>query len=596
MAPKKIPIGIDNFADMVDPTNNALFVDKTLFIKEVIEDISRVILITRPRRWGKTLNMSMLKHFLAAEVIGKPTKGLFDGLAISTVDHGKFFKEHQGQYPVIYISFKDVKEDSFSDAIDNVRGLMQMLFQDYDFLLPSEKISIVEKDLLTIYASGKASQADLQKSLLFLSKLLCKFYGKPVYILIDEYDTPLNAAYGLYLDKMTKFMRNLFSKALKDNEFVKKCVMTGIMRISKDSMLSGLNHLSAYTLLKKEYREYFGFTDKELDGMFKIQRLVKDEAKVKAWYNGYQIGGLTLYNPWSILNCLKEEGELRPYWVNTADDSLIKIALYNASLSVQEQFQQLLEGRAIQTTITESVRYDAIHHSDGQGLFSVLLFMGYLKVIAARPVKEKYLCDLMVPNQEVAALYEGIFANWLTEDNASYVKALSLLDQLLKGNIAQFTKDIEDFLMAAASIHDYAKQPEAFYHGFMLALTAIHIDEYYIHSNQESGHGRPDLLFIPKNKKNTQAIILEFKRVPRKRKISQTAALKTKITKKKVTAKARLAKEAEKALKQINAQYYAATLTQYKYVKCVVKVGFAFDGKTAGSAYEAQSIIPQRKR
>lgn len=554
---KKLPVGVDNFGKLTDPKNNFVFADKTLFIQEIINDGAEVTLITRPRRWGKTLNMSMLHYFFSAEVYGQKTMGLFESYAIAKVEDGDIIREHQGQYPVIFVSFKDIKEPNFAIALEKFKLLIQELCRQHYYLHDSLQLTDAEKDLFETYLRDAPDQSNLENSLKTLSELLYKHYNKPVYILIDEYDTPLNAAYNKgYLEEMTNFLRNLFSAALKTNPALKKGVLTGVLRISKDSMLSGLNNIEVYTVLNKAYNRHFGFTSQELDALFFEQGLLKDETRVKDWYNGYCVGGLTLYNPWSIINTLKNEGELRPYWVNTADDALLRTVLQNASITVKIKFQQLLEGKTIEGAVSENIRYENITN-DEVSIWSLLLYTGYLKALSAEQQGTRTLCALAIPNQEVFALYEDCFIDWM---NAAphYKKLKQLLENLVEGHIEKFTKEVSIFLQTAASIHDYATQPEAFYHGFMLALTAGVIDNYYVESNRESGDGRPDLLFIPKDSKKTKAVILEFKPV---KKGEEPLII------------------AQQALAQIDTKAYATTVKQYQYIKHIYKVGLAFDGK-----------------
>lgn len=553
---KKLPIGVDDFAHLVKPEYNYLFVDKTLFIKDIIDTGFQITLITRSRRWGKTLNMSMLHYFLAAEVWGQKTEGLFDRLAIAQEAQGQYIQQHQGRYPVIYVSFKDIKQRDFPAALDKLKGLIQDLCRQHQYLSDSAHLTLTEKELFYKYLTDDPTPQELENALKILSQLLRKHFNEQVYILIDEYDTPLNAGYGRYFDEITSFMKNMFSAALKDNPALKKGVMTGILRISKDSMLSGLNNLKVFTVLNKDYNQYFGFTEAELDHLFSGQNLTKDEDKVKTWYNGYKIGGLTLYNPWSILNCLSEKGELRPYWVNTADDTLLREILQGASVEIKIKLQQLLEGQTIEGLVSETIRYEDIK-SDEISIWSLLLYTGYLNVLTYELDDQLYICQLAIPNREILSLYKTTFKLWLQQPSKRGLLK-SLLESLLEGESEKFAKDISDFLLAAASVHDYASQPEAFYHGFMLALTAGLLDDYYIASNQESGFGRPDLLFIPKDQKKTKAIILEFKHVGAGKKAECVA---------------------QEALTQIDTKAYAAKIKQYAYITKIIKVGLAFDGK-----------------
>jgi hypothetical protein len=382
--PKNLPIGVDDFAKLSDRENNYLFADKTLFIKEMIDDKSEAILITRPRRWGKTLMMSTLHHFLSAEVIGQPTRNLFDDLAIAQVDDGRYLA-HQGQYPVIFFSFKDIKEQTFAGALSKVETLIQELFRQHKYLRKSENLDEDDVRLFSSYLNGETTQQGLENALKVLSELLHKHCSKRVYILIDEYDSPLNNAYGRYFNEMSDFMKNMLSTALKGNPYLKKGIMTGVLRISKDSMLSGLNNLKVFTVLDEEYKQFFGFTEKELDALFADQELEKDEEKIRGWYNGYQVGGLTLYNPWSINNVLQSRGRLRAYWVNTGDDSLLRTLLQQASPDIKEKFLTLLEGRSIEGFINESIRFEHLDEMrrDEASIWTLLVYTGYLNVPVA---------------------------------------------------------------------------------------------------------------------------------------------------------------------------------------------------------------------
>jgi hypothetical protein len=306
---KRINIGGSDFGTLI--RNDLLFVDKSLFIKEIIDDKSEVTIITRPRRWGKTLNMSMLHYFLSAEVYGQKTAGLFDKLLIAK-EPGDYIAQHQGKYPVIFISLKDVKQATLESAVNSIALLIQDVYSQHIYLMNEKKLALHEEDVFqrTLYA--KLSAEELIVSLQKLSQWLMRYHGRQTYILIDEYDTPLNFARDKdYFEPMALFMKNFLSTTLKGNVYLAKAVVTGILRISKDSMLSGLNNPEIYTMLRDTlYAPYFGFTDEELDPLFADQNLIKNEAEVKAWYNGYRINGLTLYNPWSIMNCLKNKAEL----------------------------------------------------------------------------------------------------------------------------------------------------------------------------------------------------------------------------------------------------------------------------------------------
>ena len=355
----------------------------------------------------------------------------------------------------------------------------------------------------------------------------------------------------------------MMSAGLKDNPYLQKGVLTGILRVSKDSMLSTLNHLRVHTVLDKKYAQHFGFTDADLDYLFADQHLSKDEERVKAWYNGYLIGGITLYNPWSIMNSLEDGGELRPYWVNTADDSLLKELLQNANSDVKILFQSLVQGNSIDVIVNQTMRFDEVKR-DPSMLWNLLLSAGYLKVLSSTVELNWYQCQLAIPNQEVEGIYKSIFISWMV-DTSKFSQLKLLLQNLVDGNIERFTSEVSHFLKAAASIHDYAHQPEAFYHGFVLALTVPLMDAYYVLSNTESGYGRPDLVLIPKNKTEHTATIIEFKHVS---KGEDPQAI------------------AQTAIDQINQKSYHAKIAQYDYVKHIRKIGIAFDGKNVCSIVE----------
>ena len=556
--PKNIPIGIDNFAKLVDKDNSYLFADKTLFVKAIIDDKSEVTLITRPRRWGKTLNMSVLHHFFASEVHGRPTQGLFDGLKIEAENEGAYMR-HQGQYPVIFISFKDVKENSYDEAINNIKKLIQELYREHEALLDSDKLREHDKELIKKYLNGSIDTQDLERAIRILSELLYKHHKKPVYILIDEYDTPLNAAYTTHLDDMTRFMKNLFSAALKGNPYLKKGVMTGILRISKDSMLSGLNNVKTHTLLDDTtYHRYFGFTEEEVNQLFSDSEIALDteiQQQIKTWYNGYLINDLVLYNPLSIIQCIDHRGELRSYWINTADDSLLKNALLNASESAKEQFAALIEGQSTQASVGDTIHFHELSTND-TALWSLLLAAGYLTYDRKVLNRTDYTCSLRIANQEVTGLYLDVFANWLKQA-LGVNKYQSFMQDLVTGNIASFSEKLGNYLTRHTSGHDFTR--ESNYHTFVLGLLCSITDTHYLHSNLESGVGRPDVLLIPKDKDKDLAIILEFK-----------------YTKENQDQE----KRAEQALEQIDVKHYQSFIEQYDYIKRILKMGVAFQGKS----------------
>jgi hypothetical protein len=553
---KPIGLGRSDFRELID--KQLLFVDKSLFVKEVIDDESSVILITRPRRWGKTLNLSMLYYFFSKEAYGKPTQGLFDNLLIAK-EPGNYVEKHQGQYPVIFLSLKDVKQPDFESALEKLRSLIQSVYEEHKDPLYTKNDALThdKKDLFSRHLSKKNSVTELGESLVWLSKLLYQHHQKKVYILIDEYDTPLNFARNQdYFESMTLFMKNFLGATLKDNPYLEKGIMTGILRISKDSMLSDLNNLKVYTVLEDaRYAPYFGFIDSELDELFSEQGLVKDEPAVKSWYNGYHINGLTLYNPWSIMNCLDSKAKLGSYWLDTGSDDLLRELLQNASVEVKQLMQSLVVGEHVRLTVNKTMRFDQVR-DDRTMLWNLLISAGYLTVLSAIPNGNDLMCETSIPNQEILGLYKSLFLRWLNKHDP--LATQQFIELLAQGKVEDFERRIQSFLKLAASVHDYARKPEAFYHGFMLALAISLVDKYYVLSNRESGYGRPDLVMIPKDTTQSLAVILEFKTV---------------------TGSQTLEARAKEALAQIQAQEYGAVLSQYTYITSALHVGMAFDGQ-----------------
>ena len=347
----KLPIGYSDFKKIIDEKYN--FVDKTLFIKEIIDEPAAVILITRPRRFGKTLNLSMLQYFFAKDVNSIPTKGLFDGLKIS---RESVYEEYQGQYPVISLSFKDVKEDNFESAYDKIYEIIVRLYNRFSYLQKSDSLSEENKFLYTRILRREANQAQLENSLDTLTECLFLHHRQQPIVLIDEYDTPIHAGYlnGFY-DKIIKFFRSFFSAGLKDNTLLYKAVLTGILRVSRESLFSGVNHLDVFSVLSPRYSSYFGFTETEVTDLL-IQAKMEDKLpQVKDWYNGYHIGEKTLYNPWSIINFIQKGGVFDLYWVNTSDNELIKTLLAGSSFSFKDAFEGLLLGNSLEKLIDENI-------------------------------------------------------------------------------------------------------------------------------------------------------------------------------------------------------------------------------------------------
>lgn len=403
---KKVPTGVDDFEKIANPNNNFLFIDKSLLIRELLEEGAEVSLIIRPRRWGKTLNMSMLQYFFSPET-KEAAKKIFDTLKIAQEKTRFYIQEYLGKYPVIFISFKNVKHDSWDTFFEKVTALISKAYREYEqVLINNNHLTETQKSIYTSLLNREGNQAQLEDSLLFLSECLHHHYNQKVIILIDEYDTPLNAAYNKdYFEQAVNFFKCLFGAALKGNPFLEKGVMTGILRLSKNRMLSDINNLSLYSLMEEQYSSHFGFSEEDVIELFAIQKLKLDIQKIKYWYNGYRAGELTtVYNPWSILNCIQYKGVLKPYWIKTGDESLLKEIFAKAPKYVEDKMIDLLEGKPIESSIDEYLAFDQIYQGGEQVLWSLLWATGYLKLTEPPTVSEMGNYDglLAIPNYEMS--------------------------------------------------------------------------------------------------------------------------------------------------------------------------------------------------
>jgi hypothetical protein len=557
-----LPIGYDNFRALID--NQLEFVDKSLFIQEIIDDVAtQAAVITRPRRFGKTLNLSMLHLFLSSEVNSQSTKELFNGLKIA--ENKAFCAKHQGQYPVIFVTFKDIKNENYKEAYAKLCELMSRIYTEHCYLLSSSKLLSHQKKVFESVLEEKASDAHMSSALLNLTHALYLYHGVRPWLLMDEYDTPIQASYVHgYYDLMIHLMRSLFGSVLKTNPYLYRAVITGILRVAKESLFSGINNLEAYSLLRSEYSQYFGFTEEEMDYLLKKADLVNHSKEIKDWYNGYQVGDTVVYNPWSVANCIKRKGELQPYWVNTSDNQLIRNTLVRSSMGFKEQFELLLQDKPIEQLIDENTVFGDLAVNESAA-WSLLLMAGYLKVISQRRTEQGLWCRLAIPNKEVKNLYRQIIEEWLSNGHgiAWYNQFLT---HLLTGNIELFEQELKEVMEQTVSSHDTGRNPEAFYHGLMVGLTAslYHSDHYEIQSNKESGYGRYDYIIFAHDK-SKPTLLLEFKKVSAKDKEpEQLDSL--------------LAQAAQEALDQIDQKHYVAEAKQRGSTH-ILKIGLAFSGK-----------------
>lgn len=572
MPAKKIPIGVDDFSELVSKARDYLFVDKTLLIKELIDDGVKVSLIIRPRRWGKTINMSMLKYFFAPEIEGHSTAGLFDDLKIAKEADGAYLR-HQGKNPVILLTFKGVKEDSFDAFMANISLLMSRLYREYrDILIKGTQLADDQRSVYFRILDRKADQADLQNALQFLSECLEQHYHHKVIILIDEYDTPLNCAYEKdYFEKAVGFFKNLLGASLKGNSALEKGVMTGILRLSKNSMLSDLNNLGVYSLMDEEYSRYFGFSEDEVKQLFLASGVSVDFSAIQKWYNGYHSGhSVDIYNPWSILNCMKKGGALGPYWIKTGDESLLARVFIESDTAIKEKLNVLISGGAIESTIDDYVSFNQIESGKEEVLWSLLWALGYLKTVG-EPFGTFHFkrYHLMIPNDEVASSYRTVFIQFICSLKSpdQYHNCIS---HLIKGEVEAFASDLQAFMLHNVSYFDCVN--ESSYHMLILGMSAYLKETHTIISNLEQGTGRVDLILSPSDSNNTLGIIIEFKRSKTDRTPDYYEQLAT------------------VGLQQIDEKHYDVQLKSNTQLKQILKLCLVFQAKKFFYKFVIESI------
>ncbi|QTA80133.1 AAA ATPase-like domain-containing protein, nuclease domain-containing [Desulfonema limicola] len=546
--PKLLPIGISDFKMLRE--QNRYYVDKTLFIKDIIEASAQVLLLPRPRRFGKTLNLSMLRYFFEH---GQENQDfLFQNLAIASHD---VFKKHSEQYPVIYLTFKDLKALKWEDCREGIYQVIAWETMRHLENMKNPSLSPPVKEQLEAIINLKATPSAYEMSLRLLSEVLCRHYNQKVVILIDEYDTPLHAGYSKgYYEDIISFMRNFLSGGLKDNTHLFKGVLTGILRVAKESVFSGLNNLDVYTILDENFNNAFGFTQKETAGLLNYFNMSHRMAEAESWYNGYLFGSEVIYNPWSILNFANRNNEKpAPYWINTADTSLIdKLATFGGK-EIREEIGILLEGRSIIKPVHDAiVMRDLEKHPDI--LWSFLLFSGYLKTV--RHLEDE-MYELQIPNYEVKLIYRNLIRSWFAgkiEQN----RVEDMLSALENKNVNFFEQMLKKIVMQVMSYHDLGNSPEKVYHALVLGILVWMSYKYEIRSNRESGHGRYDIMMKPKDKDKT-GIIIEFKKVDKEKNESHEKAM-------------------EAALKQIEEKNYASEL-QAAGIRDILKLAVVFQGK-----------------
>ena len=548
---KSLPIGI---SDYVRAQADYYYVDKTLFIKEFLDQKPLVSLFTRPRRFGKTLNMDMLRVFF--EISEEDTSKYFENKAIWRC--GEEYRRQQGQYPVVFLTFKDVKFDSWKATLDKIKDLLQEEFGRHQEIADSDRLAEYEKTYFAKIINGEASEVDLTVSLAKLSRMLTKHYGKAPIIIIDEYDTPIQEGYSKdFYDEIIGFMRNFFSGAFKDNKNLTYGFLTGILRIAQESIFSGLNNLTVNSVMDEKYDQFFGFTASEVRDMLEYYGALDKEAELKDWYDGYLFGSTEIYNPWSVINYISKGCIPQTYWVNTGKNEILEDVLKVATDDITERLYSLLQGERVIAKIDQNVVYRSLSE-DPANIYSLLLVAGYLKT----PKKElqadgSYMCEVSIPNREIAAVYKSEILSHLLQIGAiTRTTANKIAESLYANDYKKLQKAIAEYMDKSISFYDAGA--EGFYHGLVLGLIALMDNQYKIKSNRESGDGRYDISLFPREGRYP-GIIMELK------------------WKKDLSADELLGL-ADEALIQIDEKRYDAEMKE-DGIQDILKFGIAFSGK-----------------
>ena len=550
MVEQGIGLGISDFK-MIRLRNN-YYIDKTMYIKDIIDNQSGVILITRPRRFGKTLNMSMLKYYF--DCAQKDSRDLFEGLKI--MEQGEKYTSKLGTYPVIYLTLKEVKDVTYEKMLLNMKTAILEVYREYRYLLESDKIYDDEKKMINDILWGKENEITLKNAIKELIRMLYEHHNKPVILLLDEYDVPLQNAYVEgYYDEAIKFFKTFYGTTFKDNPYLEKTVITGVSRVAKESIFSGANNFKVYTVLDNEFADDFGITEEEMDKVIKDFEIEEDKEEIKKWYDGYKIGNIEgIYNPWSVLNYITDN-KLMPYWVNTSSNDLIKLVLKNSS-TVKERVQRLLNGEEIEVKIDLETIILGIENNE-DNIWGLMVQTGYLKVTESINIAEgKY--KVKIPNYEIKLLFTQIIESWF-KDKVIGNDLESILKDLVTLNFKEYEKKFEILVREMFSYMDVGENTaENFYHAFVLGMLVGLKDSYYVNSNRESGLGRYDIMLEPKDK-DKNSFIMEFKVLESKeeKNIEETIA---------------------NAKKQIEEKGYEQNLKERGF-KNITKMVYAFKGK-----------------
>ncbi len=581
MGDKKIAIGVDNFKKLLD--NGNYYVDKTLLVKDIIESSAEVLLITRPRRFGKTLNMSMLKYFYEIpecrqfERENVDVSYLFHGLHISKYE--KYWKQ-QGKYPVIFLTLKGAKNISWEETHANLVKIISNEYKRHKYLLETDILDYQERELYQKIINIETTDSDYTDVIFSLSSYLERYYKEKVMVIIDEYDTPIQAGYiNGYYKEIINFMKSMLGKGLKGNNSLKQGVLTGIMKVAKESIFSDFNNPRIYTVVTNDMSDKFGFTEEEVQELLESRGLEDKKEEVKAWYNGYVFGlETTIYNPWSILNyVVQPEMGVRPYWINTSANLIIKEVMQLDKVEGKKVVQDLLEKRPVGKEIAENVIYETIK-TNPDSAWSFLLHAGYLKTTIKRRIDDVDRYSLEIPNTEVSLIYKAMLKNYFKDDFRISTKVNHLVIALKDHDEETFAILLEELYLKYVSYNDVKlnkgeqvdlseekEKQENFHHGFILGLMMFAVEHYEIKSNREYGLGRPDIVLIPKEPKKS-AYVFEFKWASRK-------------------SKKTLDYLVEQASKQIKDEKYVEGIRKTHHVDHVIKVPIGFKGKELKMRY-----------
>lgn len=544
-----LPVGISSFTEAV---SNYYYVDKTLLIRDFLDERPMVSLFTRPRRFGKTLNMDMLRTYF--EISEEDTSVYFRDKAIWK--QGKAYQEYQGKYPVVFMSFKDIKCETWAETLEMLAGVIGSEYARHDELLQSTSCNEVDKASFRRVMERNADVTELSSSFLTLTKMLHEHYRIPPIIMIDEYDTPIQQGHSKdFYEQVILFMRNLFSGGLKDNKHLSFGFLTGILRVARESIFSGLNNLVINSILDKKYSPYFGFTPEEVRRMAAYYGAEDHYESICEWYDGYRFGSTEIFNPWSVINYFRNDCRPGAYWQSTGSNEIIGEVLSEAGPEIYERLQTLLQGDSFLTYIDTDVIYPQIRKNPSS-VYSFLLVAGYLKVVNSDPsFINGFMCEVALPNKEIAFVYKKEILDQLTEI-VPQASAVSIQEALYTGDVINLKEQMRKLLLQTVSYYDASE--ESFYHGLVLGLCAMMDTRYHIRSNRESGEGRFDIQLLPKTG-NLPGILIELKAAKR-------------------NAHPDLKAMAASALKQINDKHYDTEMIS-QGVNIVYKYGVAFCGK-----------------